>query len=153
MASTLSKKQWSEILRNTELTHEMDLAIFQILYSSNEYKAYASQIGILLGYQGTHPHAPLNSEIGRYAKRIARFYDIQLTQRSSKRYKYWDLFFNGWEEGRFFVWQLKPELVDALVDCHLTGEQPYAEELVFDPETEFYEGAKKPSSLTLMKEI
>lgn len=143
MAGQLSKTQWCAILLNSELTNETDLAIFQALYSFNDHKAYASQIGILLGYKGKYPHAPLNLEIGRYAKRIAKFYDIQLTQRTSRKYKYWDLFFNGWDDGRFFVWQLKPELAEALASNHLTGEQPYAEELLFDSSTTFYEGAKK----------
>lgn len=50
-------------------------------------------MGLLLGYNGKSPHAPLNSEIGRFAKRIAKHYDIQFTERSSKKYKYLDLFF------------------------------------------------------------
>ncbi|MFZ1389275.1 MAG: HNH endonuclease [Thiolinea sp.] len=143
MANKLSKKQWCEILENSALTNAFDLAMFQALYSFNDHKAYASQIGLLLGKKGRSPHAPLNLEIGRYAKRIAKLYDIQFTERSSKKYKYWDVFFEGWYEGRFFVWQLKPELASALLSCHLTDEQPYAEELVFDNDTEFYEGAKK----------
>ena len=92
------------------------------------HKAYASQLGLLLGYQGKSPHGPLNLEIGRFAKRIVKHYDIQFTERSSRKYKYWDLFFNGWEEGKLFVWQ-RPELARALEDCKLTGEQPYPEEL------------------------
>lgn len=50
-------------------------------------------MGLLLGYNGKSPHAPLNSEIGRFAKRIAKHYDIQFTERSSRKYKYLDLFF------------------------------------------------------------
>ena len=68
-------------------------------------------MGLLLGYNGKSPHAPLNSEIGRFAKRIAKHYDIQFTERSSRKYKYLDLFFNGGEDGTYFVWQLSPELV------------------------------------------
>ena len=143
MANKLSKKQWCEILENSKLTNAIDLAMFQALYSFNDHKAYASQIGILLGHKGKYPHAPLNLEIGRYAKRIAKVYDVQFTTRSSGKYRYWDVFFDGWYEGRFFVWQLKPELAAALVICHLTDEQPYAEELVFDSDKGFYEGTKK----------
>ena len=50
-------------------------------------------MGLLLGYNGKSPHAPLNFEIGRFAKRIAKHYDIQFTERSSRKYKYLDLFF------------------------------------------------------------
>jgi 5-methylcytosine-specific restriction protein A len=101
MASELSTVQWSEILSRQELTNENDLSIFQALYSFESHKAYASQIGLLLGYKGKSPHAPLNSEIGRLAKRIAKHYDIQFTERSSRKYKYWDLFFNAGKKGSF----------------------------------------------------
>lgn len=143
MATELSKAQWCEILVRPELTNEIDLSIFQTLYSFDGHKAYASQVGLLLGYKGKSPHAPLNSEIGRYAKRIAQHYDIEFTARSTKKYKYWDLFFNGWEEGKYFVWQLRPEIADALKGCKLTGEQPYAEELLIDDGLILTEGIKK----------
>jgi 5-methylcytosine-specific restriction enzyme A len=143
MARELSKKQWREILLRQDLTNDIDLSIFQALYSFEGHKAYASQIGLLLGYKGKSPHAPLNLEIGRFAKRIAKFYEIQFTERTSKKYKYWDLFFNGWEEGNFFVWQLKPEICVALKDCNLTGEQPYPEELILENGVPLTEGAKR----------
>ena len=143
MATELTKTQWSEILVHQELTNEIDLSIFQALYSFDEHKAYASQVGLLLGYKGGSPHAPLNSEIGRYAKRIAKFYDIQFTERNTGKYKYWDLFFKGWEEGKYFVWQLRPEIVAALENCGLTGEQPYAEELIVENDLVLTEGARR----------
>lgn len=143
MTTELSKAQWSEILLHQELTNDTNLSIFQALYSFDGHKAYASQIGLLLGYKGKSPHAPLNSEIGRYAKRIAKFYDIQFTERSSRKYKYWDLFFKGWKEGKYFVWQLKPEIAEALEECKLTGEQPYPEELIFENDLALTEGARR----------
>ena len=143
MATELTKTQWSEILVHQELTNETDLSIFQALYSFEEHKAYASQVALLLGYKGRSPHAPLNSEVGRYAKRIAKFYDIQFTERNARKYKYWDLFFKGWEEGKYFVWQLRPEIVEALENCGLTGEQPYAEELIVEKDLVLTEGARR----------
>ncbi len=143
MATVLNKVQWIEILKNEDLTNETDLSIFQALYSFDGHKAYASQVGMLLGYRGKSPHAPLNSEVGRYAKRIAKFYEVEFTERSQRKYKYWDLFFNGWEEGRYFVWQLKSEIADALKECKLTGELQYAEEIITEEKGMFTEGAKK----------
>ena len=139
----LSKNQWNEIILNQELTKEIDMSIFQALYSFNDHKAYASQIGLLLGFKGKSLHAPLNSEIGRYAKRISKIYKIQFTERSLGKYRYWDLFFNGWEEGNYFVWQLRSEIVSALENCKLTGEQPYAEELILEDGLSLIEGAKR----------
>jgi 5-methylcytosine-specific restriction protein A len=139
----LSKNQWNEIILNQELTKEIDMSIFQALYSFNDHKAYASQIGLLLGFKGKSLHAPLNSEIGRYAKRISKICEIQFTERSLGKYRYWDLFFNGWEEGNYFVWQLRSEIVAALENCKLTGEQPYAEELILEDGFFLIEGAKR----------
>jgi len=129
MASDLTSTQWIEILLNRELTKELDLSIFQTLYSFEGHKAYASQIGVLLGYKGKSPHGPLNLEIGRYAKRIAQYYDIEFTERSNRKYKLWDLFFKCWDEGKYFVWQMKPDLAEALKASKLTGEIQFADEL------------------------
>ena len=125
MATELTPKQWVEILQNSELTKEFDLAMFQSLYTFEDHKAYASQVGLILG---TH-HGSLNFEVGRYAKRIGEHYDINFTARSEKKYKFWDLFFNGWEDGIKFVWQLRPELTEALEATGLTGDTPFPDEL------------------------
>ena len=95
----LTKDQWIEIILNHELTLEIDISIFQALYSFNDHKAYASQIGLLLGFEGKTPQSPINLEIFRYAERISKIYGIQFTERSLGEYRYWDLFFNGWDEG------------------------------------------------------
>lgn len=144
MASKLTKKQWIEILLNPEITKEIDLAIFQTIYSFDGHKAYASQVGTLLGYKGKSPHAPLNSEISLYAKRIAKRYDIEFTKRNSQKYKFWDLFFNGWDEGRYFIWEIKHPLVEALKETQLTEEQLHPEEIKIEGSTgHFSEGLKK----------
>lgn len=143
MATELTKKQWIEILKNPDITKEIDLAMFQATYSFDGHKAYASQIGILLGYKGKSPHAPLNSEVGLYAKRISKLYDIEFTKRNAQKYKFWDLFFNGWEEGKYFVWELKSTLIEALRESKLTGEQLYAEEIQDEAVETLSEGAKR----------
>lgn len=143
MATKLTKTQWIEILLNRELTIELDLSILQALYAFEGHKAYASQIGVILGYKGKSPHGPLNLEIGRYAKRIAKYYDIEFTERSNRKYKFWDLFFNGWGDGKYFVWQMKPDLVEALKKSELTGELQFADELPIDALEELTEGIKR----------
>ena len=137
-SSELNSLEWTEILQNEKITNELDLAIFQALYSFQGHKAYASQIALIL--ETTHP--PLNLEIGRYAKRIAEHYDIDFTARSAEKFKFWDLFFNGWDEGTKFVWQLRPELVDALIATGLTGDEIYPDELPTENTEELFEGIK-----------
>jgi 5-methylcytosine-specific restriction protein A len=143
MPSELNTTQWCEILSRPEITKAIDISIFQALYSFDDHKAYASQLGLLLGYQGKTPHSPINLEIGRFAKRISKHYDIHFTERSLKKYKYWDLFFNGWDDGNLFVWQLKPEITQALESCKLTRDSPYPEELPTEYSTTMTEGAKR----------
>ncbi len=138
-SSELNSLEWTEILQNQKLTNELDLAIFQALYSFQDHKAYASQIALIL--ETTHP--PLNLEIGRYAKRIAEYYDINFTARNTEKFKFWDLFFNGWEEGAKFVWQLRPELVEALVATDLTGDEIYPDELPTENIEQLFEGIKR----------
>jgi len=138
-SSELNSLEWTEILQNEKLTNELDLAIFQALYSFQDRKAYASQVALIL--ETTHP--PLNLEIGRYAKRIAEHYDINFTARSAEKFKFWDLFFNGWDEGTKFVWQLRPELVEALIATGLTGDETYPDELPTENTEELFEGIKR----------
>lgn len=138
-ASEINSLEWTEILQNEKLTNPLDLAIFQALYSFQDHKAYASQIALIL--ETTHP--PLNLEIGRYAKRIAEIYDINFTVRNTEKYKFWDLFFNGWDEGNKFIWQLRPELIEALIETDLTGEEIYPEEISEEYTEELFEGIKR----------
>ncbi len=66
----LSTKQWIEILKNPEITKELGLKILETLLEYPNYKAFASEIGLKLGYTKS-PQSPLNLEIGRFGKRIA----------------------------------------------------------------------------------
>ncbi len=129
MATQITKNQFIEILLDREIITMNDLTFFQAIYSFEGHKAYASQVGRLLGYTGKRPQSPINLQVGRIAKRIAKKYELDFTIRANQKEKYWDLFFNGWEEGRFWVWQLKEALIEALIETSLTGEIQYSEEL------------------------
>lgn len=147
MATELTTTQWTEILLDKNITNDLDIAIFQGLYSFDGHKAPASQIGLLLGYTGKNTSSPLNLEIGRYAKRIAEHYEINFTARSTRKFKYWDLFFNGWDEEPFFIWQLRSELKEALEETGLTGEEQYPEEIPINEQTTLTEGLKRTISV------
>jgi 5-methylcytosine-specific restriction protein A len=53
------------------------------------------------------------------------------------------LVFNGWVEGIKFVWQLRPELVEALKVTGLTGDEPFPGELPIDTTEPLFEGIKR----------
>ena len=139
----LPQPDWNLIITNPEITSDYDLSIFQALYSFEHHQAYASQIGLILGHSGKTPQSPINLEIGKYAKRIAKNFDIEFTKRENKKFKYWDLFFNGWDDGNFFMWQLKPEIVEVLEKNKLTGVELITEEISTEDSEDLFEGAKK----------
>lgn len=139
----LQKPDWNLVITNPDITSDYDLSIFQALYSFENHQAYASQIGLILGHKGKTPQSPINLEIGKYAKRIAQHFDIEFSKRENQKFKYWDLFFNGWDEGNFFMWQLKPEIVVALEQNKLTGIELISEEFSIEESEDLFEGAKK----------
>ncbi|SDH82241.1 HNH endonuclease [Myroides phaeus] len=143
MTKELSTFEWIEILQNPELTNNFDLDIFQALYAFENHQAPASQIGKILGFTGKNTSGSLNLEIGRYAKRIAKNYDINFTIRQNKKYKYWDIFFNGWDEPPFFIWQLKDNLKTALEETCQTDKLTLPEELDINKSETYTEGIKK----------
>ncbi len=149
MATILTKTQWINILRDKSITKDLDISIIQTLYSREGHKAPASEIGRILGFSGKKTSSPLNSEIGRYAKRIAKKYDIDFTLRANRKYKYWDLFFIGWNEGKLFIWQLRNELRDAFEDTFLTGEEYIREEILLSYPNLLTEGLKKSISVNV----
>lgn len=143
MASELTKWEWVEIIQNPKITKEIDLSILQALYGFENFAAPAGEIGRILGYKGKSPQGPLNLEIGRYAKRIAKDYEINFTERSNRKYKFWDLFFNGWSKRNKWIWQLKVELKEAIEETQLTGIEQYPEEIRTEDENSLHEGIKK----------
>lgn len=143
MATELTKEQFLEILQDSEITRPADLIIFQTIYSFDGHKAYASQVGRILGVKAKLPASPLNLQVGRLAKRIAKKYDISFTVRSNQKVKYWDLFFNGWSENQFWIWQLKNNLKEALEEAELAGEKQYADEIPTGFLGVLFEGAKR----------
>lgn len=143
MATELTKDQFIEILLDKDITKPADLSVFQAIYSFDQHKAYASQVGRLLGNKSKMPGSPVNLQIGRLAKRIATKHDIDFTVRQNQKFKFWDIFFKGWEEGRFWVWQLKPNLIDALEETELTGEIQYSDEIPTEYSNKLFEGAKR----------
>lgn len=143
MATELTKDQFVEILQDSEITRPEDLAVFQTIYSFDGHKAYASQVGRILGIKAKLPASPINLQIGQLAKRIAKKHDIDFTIRQNQQFKYWDLFFNGWNEKQFWVWQLKDNLKEALEEAELTGDKPYSDEIPTEYLGQLFEGAKR----------
>ena len=118
MIKQISQKQWVDILQDDSLTKKLDLDIFQTMYRRPGCKLNCGRIASFLGCKDA---IVINSEIAIYAKRIAKKHDINYAERDTQEYKFWDLFFTGFDKGGLFYWVLRPELVGALEETKLTG--------------------------------
>ena len=113
----ITKDTFVEILQDKDLVQSDDLVIFQTLYSLDKQEASATDLARIIGWSDK------NGVIGKIVglgKRILKKYDIKQTERVDGTKKLWDFFFTGYYKEAFFIYQLKPELKDALEECGLT---------------------------------
>jgi 5-methylcytosine-specific restriction protein A len=136
-------EQWLEILNDENLCNEKTLNILRCVFKSDNYKAYAGEIAPELGY--SH-HAPLNTIISNFAKRILKKYpDINPPQRfDGYGINYWHIPFLGIDEGNKFPWILRDELAVALSKKYPSDvvNQPLPEEFI-ENALMYVEGASK----------
>lgn len=113
----INKELFVEILQDKDLVQPDDLLIFQTLYSLNKQEASATDLARIIGWSDK------NGVVGKIVglgKRILKKHDIKQTEREDGTKKLWDFFFTGYYKATFFIYQLKPELKEALVECGLT---------------------------------
>lgn len=140
----LTVEQWEAVLQDPELTHNVDLAILQAMYAFTDHTAFSQDVAsILEGDYSSIAGNSINFEIHRYAERIAKKVPVHFSKRGNGKNSYWVLFFNGWYEGKRYIWQLKKPLVIALENLGLTGNTNLPEELFPTSGVNFSEGAKK----------
>ncbi|MBL7797360.1 MAG: HNH endonuclease [Saprospiraceae bacterium] len=117
-ASHLTKDFFVEILQDKDLAQQEDLLIFQTIYALEKQEASATDLARLIGW--TDKGAVVGRLVG-LGKRILKKYDIQQRERADGSKTFWDFFFSGYYRGTFFIYQLKPELKEALEECGLTN--------------------------------
>jgi len=113
----ISKDTFVEILQDKDLVQPDDLLIFQTLYSLDKQEASATDLARIIGWSDK------NGVVGKIVglgKRILKKYDIKQREREDGTKALWDFFFSGYYKGTFFIYQLKPELKEALEECGLT---------------------------------
>lgn len=113
----ISKELFVEILQDKDLVQSDDLIIFQILYSLDKQEASATELARIIGWSDK------NGVVGKIVglgKRILKKHNIKQTEREDGTRKLWDFFFTGYYKETFFIYQLKPELKEALDECGLT---------------------------------
>jgi 5-methylcytosine-specific restriction protein A len=112
MAKTLTTAEWIDVWHDDKIMRPLGRDILKALYAFPHHKASAKQLGEAL----KKPWQTFNLEMGHLiGRKIAEHYDLELTQRENREYKFWDIFFEGEEDGELFDWILRPELAEALV--------------------------------------
>jgi len=113
----ISKELFVDILQDKDLVQPDDLLIFQTLYSLDKQEASATDLARIIGW--SYKNGVVGKIVG-LGKRILKKHDIKQTEREDGTRKIWDFFFTGYYKGTFFIYQLKPELKEALEECGLT---------------------------------
>ena len=139
----ITTERWIEILNDERLCNEKTLEILECVFKSDNYKAYAGEIASELGY--SH-HAPLNSIIANFAKRILNKYpDVDPPPRRDDESKinYWHIPFLGIDEGSKFPWILRDELAEALRKKYPSDDTQVLPEEFIENNLLYVEGASK----------
>lgn len=115
-APKISSDLFKEILVDDQLTRPDDLKILQAIYGMNHHEGTATDISNQLGYSDK---AAVIGKISGLGLRIYKKYRIKRRIRENGKAVNWDIFFTGYFKESFFVWQLKPELIQALEELSL----------------------------------
>lgn len=145
MSTEIDTPKWIKILQDNRITRKGDLKILMSFHSLKGKQGTSSHVAKLIGYKGEKKAGPVNSQIAKFAKRIAGEYpEIIFSKRKNGKKKYWDLFFEGWpEEGRF-IWKLKPSLQLALEEISPTRKKHSLDFFLKEELKHFHEIAGRP---------
>lgn len=143
----ITQDQWMSLLKDEDVTTEKDIQLLTLIYNSDGFMATASQLARILNM----PHfAPLNSQVGRWGKRIVKRLGIQaIKQKYGEGVNWWHVPFWGTRKKGGFYWILRPELREAIYELNATEEILFIDEVTFPEEIgvqnfeDLYEGARK----------
>ena len=118
IARVKNKNEWIEILKYLEKEDKNKIKcidIFKYMLKLDSYTVRCSQMAKKLGINvGT-----LNLTIGKQFKKVVNFFDLKEQQRKfSDKHRYWNIPFKENENYNDFTWQLREELVEALVEYY-----------------------------------
>ena len=108
---SINSDTWEKLLTNNDITKEKDMVILRAVYESRGISA--TEVAIIVGE--SH-YIRVNSQIGKFGKRIISKLSIQPPTKADGRPMYWHIPFLGYEgEGNRkgkFLWEMRPELVN-----------------------------------------
>ena len=110
----IDEKLWENILIDKEITTEKVLEILIFILKQPKQEASGKEIAKALNYSN---HAPLNQIIPNFSKRILKKYQfIKKPEREDGTKRFWHIPFLGKYEPNRFIWILRPELTNALIN-------------------------------------
>lgn len=112
-AIEITKDQYMQALCAAGVLTAKSIELLRQLYEDILWQSTAPRLAETLGYAGV---APVNSLIGNLGKRIASHLNLILPARKNKRPGWWQIVACGEERSAGFTWQLRIELIDALIE-------------------------------------
>ncbi|WP_019029027.1 HNH endonuclease [Colwellia piezophila] len=137
----LSIEQYKQALQTDGILKGNNLELLSILYEAPNCEASGYQIAEVLGYNGFQP---VNAVIGKLGKRIALHFGYAKDDIRTEYSGWWQMVANGKYSEDNFVWSLKNNFFDALVELDLlqTNDSFIFPEVISENDT-LTEGSKK----------
>ncbi|SAI88513.1 hypothetical protein MBBA_1661 [Methanoculleus bourgensis] len=137
----ISAEVWAELLTDSEVTRKDDLEILKLIYESRSHEMHAAEIALKLNL--SH-HVTLNSQIGRFSKRVIAKTEVRPPLREDGKPRWWHVPFLGYDKkDGTCAWIMRPELVAACerVFGPSDSELVYPGEMTIEDNTVLSEGA------------
>lgn len=138
----ITTEQFKSALSEPGILRDGDLDMLNVHFDCRDCKATATQLCQLLGKQHI---VEINRAFGRLGHRIADFLHLDVPTRTDGKSRWWNVLALGEDAGRSFIWELRKELVEALIELEMldTSNDRIPEEVVSSPADPIFEGAKR----------
>jgi 5-methylcytosine-specific restriction protein A len=138
----ITKELYKKALASDGVLKDGNVELLSFLFFAPQCEATAPQLTEALGY-GDKP-GPANAILGNLGKRIAKDLGVILPERENSSPGWWQLIAHGEQRDEGFVWLLRENLADALIELDLLND---AEAKLFPEvvqvDSTFYEGKTK----------
>ena len=111
----ITKETWIKILNDSTLLTPNDIDFIKDFYNAPQHTSTCSEMSKKTGV----PVSIYNLSIGKAGKRIAKHLNFHPNLREEGGERGWSVLFRGhYREDHLFMWQVKPELVNALENVY-----------------------------------
>lgn len=114
LSTDLTKEQWITILNDSEVTKNENLELLEFIYSHSNHRIVYKQKSKSL----KDPRIPTHQYADRIMSKYSKEYNVELKSEGKLGKGQWWLIFNGWYDGKLWVWSLKPNLIEAIKEMH-----------------------------------